>query len=103
RTFSEGVGLFQAASQQLRLPQGETTERLVDYYCCCYGLFQRLCEQQYGVGAAPGQGVCRPQGRGQQGEAGRAGRVLTGAHGPFEQGDCPGEVALAEGQQTAPP
>ena len=28
---------------------------------------------------------------------------LTEAHGPFEQGECPGQVALAEGQQTNPP
>ena len=30
-------------------------------------------------------------------------RVLTEAHGPFEQGEGPGQVALAEGQQTDPP
>ena len=30
RTLGEGVRLLQAAGQQLRLPQGETTERLID-------------------------------------------------------------------------
>ena len=30
-------------------------------------------------------------------------RFLTDAHGPFEPGECPGQVALAEGQQTEPP
>ena len=29
RTLGEGVRLLQAAGQQLRLPQGETTERLI--------------------------------------------------------------------------
>ena len=88
RTLGKGVRFLQAASQQLRFPQGETTECLVDYHCRCHGLFQRLCEQQHGVGDAPGQGVCRPQGRSHQGEPGRVVRVLTEAHGPFEQGDC---------------
>ena len=31
RPLGEGVRLLQAASQQLRLPQGETTERLIVY------------------------------------------------------------------------
>ena len=31
RTLGEGVRLLQAASQHLRLPQGETTERLIVY------------------------------------------------------------------------
>ena len=30
RTLGEGVRLLQAAGQQLRLPQGEATERLID-------------------------------------------------------------------------
>ena len=30
-------------------------------------------------------------------------RVLTDAYGPFEPGERPGQVALAEGQQTNPP
>ena len=30
RPLGEGVCLLQAAGQQLRLPQGETTERLID-------------------------------------------------------------------------
>ena len=103
RALGEGVRLLQAASQQLRLPQGETTERLkVDHFRCSR-LFQRLREQRHGVGDAPAQGVRRPQGRSHPGEIGREVRVLTDAHGPFEQGECPGQVALAEGQQTNPP
>ena len=37
------------------------------------------------------------------GNIGREVRFLTEAHGPFEQGERPGQVALAEGQQTDPP
>ena len=35
RTLGEGVRLLQAAGQQLRLPQGETTERLNSYSSRC--------------------------------------------------------------------
>ncbi len=35
RPLGEGVRLLQAASQQLRLPQGETTERLKAYHFRC--------------------------------------------------------------------
>ena len=66
-------------------------------------LFHRLREQRHGVGDAPGQGVRRTQGRSHPGEIDREVRVLTDAHGPFEQGERPGQVALAEGQQTDPP
>src|SRR5262249_52777182 len=38
-----------------------------------------------------------------QGEQGRVVRVLTDTHGPFEPGECPAQVALAEGQTTDPP
>ena len=103
RALGEGVRLLQAASQQLRLPQGETTERLKVYSFRCSGLFHRLREQRHGVGDAPGQGICRTQGRSHPGEPAREVRVLTDAHGPFEQGERPGQVALAEGQQTDPP
>jgi len=30
-------------------------------------------------------------------------RILTEAHGTFEQGECPGQVPLVKGQQTHPP
>src|SRR5688572_17845212 len=53
RTLSEGVRLLQTARQQMRLPQGKTTERLKAYRFCCHGLFQRLREQRYSVGDAP--------------------------------------------------
>ena len=69
----------------------------------CSRLFHRLREQRHGVGDAPAQGVRRPQGRSHPGEIDWEVRVLTDAHGPFEQGECPGQVALAEGQQTDPP
>ena len=68
RTLGEGVRLLQAAGQQLRLPQGETTERLMADRFRCSGLFQRLREQRHGVGDAPGQGVRRAQGRSHQGK-----------------------------------
>ena len=97
RALGKGLRFLQAARQHLCFPQGETTERLVVCHFRCHGLFQRLCEQQHGVGTAPGQGIRRPQGRSHQREEGRAAHVLTEAHGPLEQGDCPGKVALAEG------
>ena len=68
----------------------------------CNALFHRLREQRHGVSDAPRQGVRRPQGRSHQGEPGQEVCVLTEAHGPFEQGKRPGQVALAKGQQTAP-
>ena len=37
------------------------------------------------------------------GEQGWEAGVLTEAHGPFEPGERPGQIALAEGQQTDPP
>jgi hypothetical protein len=40
----EGVCLLRVASQHLGLPQGETTERLMDHRCRCRGLLQRLRE-----------------------------------------------------------
>ena len=63
RALGKSMRFRQAASQHLRFPQSETTERLVDDHCRCHGLFQRLCEQQHGVGDTPCQGVRRPQGR----------------------------------------
>ena len=103
RVLGEGVRLLQAASQQLRLPQEETTERLIVYPFRGNCLFYRLREQRHGVGDAPGQGVRRAQGWSHPGEIAWKVRVLTDAHGPFEQGEGPGQVALAEEQQTNPP
>jgi hypothetical protein len=67
---------------------------------CCRCLLQRLREQRHGVGAAPGQGVRRAQGRRYPGEQERDVRILAETHSPFEPGECPGQVALAESQQT---
>ncbi len=103
RMLGEGVRLLQAASQQLRLPQGETTERLIGYRARSYALPQRPRGQRHGIGDAPGQGVRRPQGRSYPGEHDREVRILTDAYGPFEPGESPGQVALAEGHQTDPP
>ena len=74
----------------------------MDHRCRCSALLHRLREQRHGVGDAPSQGVRRAQGRSHPGEIEREVCVLTDAHGPFEQGECPGQVALAEGQQTEP-
>ena len=103
RTLGEGVRLLQAAGQQMRLPQGQTTERLKADRFRRDALFHRLREQRHGVGDAPGQDIRRTQGRSHPGEKDREVRVLTEAHGPFEQGERPGQVALAEGRQTDPP
>ena len=65
-------------------------------------LFHYLREQRHGVGDTPAQGVRRPQGPPAIREIGREVRLLTDAHGPFEQGECPVQVTLAEGQQTDP-
>ena len=50
----------------------------------------------------PAESVRRPQGCKHPREKEREVRLLTEAHGPFEQEDCPGQVALAKGQQTNP-
>ena len=44
RTLGKSVCLFQTASQQMRLPQGETTERLKGYRFRCRRLFHCLRE-----------------------------------------------------------
>ena len=62
----------------------------------------RRREQRHGIGNAPGQSICCPQGRGHPGDKDCEVRFLTDAHGAFEQGECSGQVALAEGQQTDP-
>ena len=66
------------------------------------GLFHRRREQRHGVGDASGQGIRCPQGRSHPGDKEREVRFLTDAHGPFKQGKGPGQVALAEGQETDP-
>ena len=48
------------------------------------------------VGETPGQSVCRPQNRSHPGKKERKVYLATDAHGPFEQGERPGQVALAE-------
>ena len=103
RALGESLRLFQAASQHLRLPQRETTGHLRDYHFRCSCPFHRPREQGHGVGDAPAQGVRRTQGWSEPGEIGWEVHVLTDAYGPFKQGECPGQVALVEGQQTDPP
>src|SRR5262249_28043205 len=95
--LGEGLRLLQAASQHLCFPQGKTTERLKAYSFHRCGLLQRLREQWHSVGDALAQSVHRPQGCSYPGGIGREVRVLTDAHGPFESGECLGQVALAEG------
>ena len=56
-----GVRLLQAASQHLRLPQGEATERLKVYSFHRNGLFQRLREQRHGVGDRPARVYAAPK------------------------------------------
>ena len=102
RTLGEGVRLLQAASQQLRLPQGETTERLNDDHFRCNGLFQRLREQWHGVGDAPGQ-RCMPPPRPQPSRGNRREvRLLTDAHGPFEQGSALGRSPWRRASRPSP-
>jgi hypothetical protein len=60
RTVSEALGLVQGTRQQLRLPQGQMTERLVDNHGCSHGLFQCRCEQRYRVSNAPAQHIGLP-------------------------------------------
>src|SRR6266545_6942838 len=87
----------------MRLPQGQTTECLeVDAFCRS-ALLDRVREQWHGVSGTPAQGVCRPQGCSYPGEIEGKLRVLTEACGPLEEGECPGQVTLTEGQQTDPP
>src|SRR5207237_10347339 len=71
RTLGKGVRVLQAASQQMRLPQGEMTERLIAYHFHCSALFHCPREQWHGVGDAPAQGIGRTQGRSNPGEPDR--------------------------------
>src|SRR5262249_54249977 len=101
--LGEGLRLLQTASQQLRLTQGETTERLMGYQFHGNALFHRLREQRHSVSDATAQGVRRAQGCSYRGEIGWKSYFVTDAHSPFEQGKCSGQVALAQGQHTDPP
>src|SRR5262249_59380281 len=103
RPLGEGVRLLQATCLQVCLPEGEQTARLYVASFRRSGLLQRLCEQRHGVGNAPSPRVRRPQGRSYPREKYQQGRFLTDAYGPFEERECPGQIALAEGQQTKPP
>jgi hypothetical protein len=102
RPLGKNVRLLQAVGQHQRLPQGETTARLGVYSSRCRLLLQRLRKQRYGISDAPREGVRRPQGCKRPREKEREVRLLTEAHGPLEQEDCAGQVALAKGQQTDP-
>ena len=68
----------------------------------CHGLFHHLREQRHSVGEAPAQGVRCTQGRSHPGEIEWKVRVPTDAHGAFEQGERPGQVALAKEQHAYP-
>ncbi len=96
--LGEGVRRLQAVSLRLRFPQGKTTERLKADYFRGNGPFHRLREQRYGIGDAPSQDVRRTQGCRYPGEKGQDVHILTDAHGPFEQEERPGQVAVAEAQ-----
>src|SRR5262249_43087039 len=103
RPLGKGLRVLQAVGQQLRLPQEETTAHLDVYSFYRCRLFHRLCEQWHGGGDTPAQGIRRTQGRSHQGEIDREACVLTEAHSPFEPGERPGQIALAETQLTTPP
>ena len=84
-------------------PRRTATKRLKGYHFHSSRLFHRLREQRYGVGDAPAQGIRCTQGRSRHGEPDREVCFLTDAHGPFQNRRiAPGQVALAEGQQTNP-
>jgi hypothetical protein len=98
--LGEGVRLLQTAGQQLRFSQGETTERLEVHSFRRSVLLHRLREQRHDVTDAPAQSVRRSQGRSHPGEIDWEVHVPTDAHSPIEEGECPWQVALPEGQQT---
>jgi len=97
RPLSESAGLLQVACQQLSFSQGETTKRLEVFS------FHRLREQWHGVCDAPAHGICCPQGLCHPGKPDPEIRVLTDGQSPFEEGECPWQVALPEEQQTDSP
>ena len=103
RTLGEGVRLLQAAGQQMRLPQGEMTERLIGYHFRCNGLFHRLREQRHGVGDAPGQGIRRPQGRSHPGEIEPGGLPPDRCPRPVRAGGVPWAGRLGGGPADRSP
>ena len=103
RALGEPVRLLQVAMPQIRLPQGELRERLVQRQDSARGLLDRLRQQRHRVGDAPAERVRGAQGRRYQGERGRGIDVLADTHRPFEAGACPVQVALTQREQTAPP
>ncbi len=85
----------------MHLPQVDATARLIAYSFRCDGLLQRLCEQRYGIGDAPGQSIRRAQGLDHYGKQSRNVPDLAESKGTFEQQDAPvdvpfGEVELAD-------
>jgi len=101
RTLGEGVRLLQAAGEHVHLPQVDATARLIAHSFRCDCLLQRLCEQRYGIGDAPGQSIRRAQGLNHYGKQSRNVPDLAKFKGTFEQQDAPvdipfGEVELAD-------
>jgi hypothetical protein len=94
RTLGKGVRLLQVASQQMCLPQRETTVRFEVRALRRSALLHRLREQRHSLGDAPGQGICLPQGCSHQGEYDWALCFLATAYGPFEQGERLRQVAV---------
>ena len=90
RTFGQGMRLVQTASQQMRLPKGEVTERLKEDHVHGRALFHRLREQWHGVAEAPAQSIRHPQGHSYPWEIGWEVRLVTEAHGPFKLEECSG-------------
>ena len=98
--LGEDVCIFPAAGQQLCLPEREATERLEGGLFHGRRLLHRLRQQGHGIDDPPGQAVRLPQGRGDPGEVGGEICLVTDLPGPFELGECPGQVALAEGEEA---
>ena len=102
RALGEGVRLLQVASQHLRFPQGETTERLTFYHVHCNGLFHRLREQRHGVNNAPAQSIRLPQGWSHPGGKECEVCVLTDIHGPFSRGSALGRSPWRRASRPTP-
>src|SRR5262245_64216584 len=90
RLLGKGVRLLQTAGQQIRLPQGDTTECLKVYRFHSRRLFHCLCEQWQSVDDTSAQGILSPQSRSHPREKEREVRFLTDTQGLFEPGERPG-------------
>ena len=84
-------------------PPGRDDRTPEIYSCHGHGLFHACVSSGTASATRPLRVYAAPNGGGELGKRCWKVYVLTDAHSPFEQGECSGQVTVAEGQQADPP